>query len=247
MILKKIHFSLIALGFTSLTACAQFNLGKTISNAEKSVTGTKSGSQPLSNDEVINGLKDALKVGTDTSTSAASKVDGFYKNAEIKIPFPPEAQKVENTANDLGMKDQVDKFVMTLNRAAEEATKNAAPVFLDAIKQMTVTDGFAILKGDSNAATKYLQDKTTAQLHDQFKPIVEAAINKVEVTKYWAPIINAYNNVPFVQKQNPDLNEYVTQQAMKGLFKLIADQELLIRKNPAARVDAILQRVFGSL
>jgi len=247
MILKKIKYSLLALSLASLTANAQFNLGKTISKAEQSVTGKKSSGQPLSNEDVVSGLKDALKVGTDTAASGASKVDGFYKNAKIKIPFPPDAQKVETTVEKLGMQSQVDQFVLTLNRAAEEATKKAAPIFFDAIKNMTVSDGFAILKGDSDAATKYLRSKTDQQLHDEFKPIVEAAINKVEVTKYWTPIITAYNKVPFVQKENPDLNEYVTQKALDGLFILLADQELLIRKNPAARVDDILKKVFGSL
>ena len=246
---KKIIYSLFALSFIAFTANAQFNLGKTISKAKASVSQKKSGgsNSPLSNEDVVSGLKDALKVGTDTAASGASKVDGFYKNAKIKIPFPPDAQKVETTMEKMGTQSQVDQFVLTLNRAAEEATKKAAPVFFDAIKNMTVSDGFGILKGDSDAATKYLRSKTQQELHDQFKPIVEAAINKVEVTKYWTPIITTYNKVPFVQKENPDLNEYVTQKALDGLFVLLAEQELLIRKNPAARVDDILKKVFGSI
>jgi hypothetical protein len=201
--------------------------------------------KPLTNEEVINGLREALSVGTNNSTAFASKLDGFYKNELLFIAFPPEAIKVKNTLEDLGFKEQTDKFVLTLNRAAEEATKSAAPVFLDAIKGMTITDGFAILKGNDSAATSYLKEKTTAELKQKFTPIVQDAINKVELTKYWTPVISTYNNIPFVEKQNADLTGYVTDKAVFGLFKLIAQEELKIRQDPAARVTDVLKRVFG--
>lgn len=208
---------------------------------------TSSTAKPLSNEEIIEGLKEALNVGTKNSTAKASAVDGFYKNPKLFIPFPPEAKKVKETLDALGMQQQTGKFVMTLNRAAEEAAKDAAPVFLNAIKAMTITDGLTILKGSDSAATKYLQNTTHAELKTKFTPIVQNAINKVELTKYWNPLITEYNKVPFVEKQNPDLTAYVTDRALVGLFKLVAEEELKIRKNPAAQVTDILKRVFGSI
>ena len=202
--------------------------------------------KPLTNDEVVKGLREALNVGTNNSTASASKTDGFLKNQAIKILFPPEAIKVKNTLENLGMQKQVDEFVLTLNRAAEEASKEAAPVFLNAIKGMSISDGFKILKGADNAATQYLKDKTSPELTTKFSPIVKNALQKVQVTKYWNPLITKYNLIPGVEKQNPDLDNYVTQKALEGLFKLITDEELKIRKDPVARVSDILKRVFGS-
>ncbi len=207
--------------------------------------GTSGNPTTLSNDEVINGLKEALSIGTNQSTALASKLDGFYKNPAIFIPFPTEAQKVKEYATKVGLTAQVNKFELTLNRAAEEATKSAAPIFLNAVKGMTITDGFSILKGSDNAATLYLKDKTNPELVKMFTPIVKAAITKVQLTKYWTPIITSYNKVPLVQKQNPDLTAYVTDKAIQGLFKLLADEELKIRKNPASRVSDLLKKVFG--
>ena len=200
----------------------------------------------ISSSDVIRGLKEALTIGTKNATSIASKINGFYKNPKIKIPFPPDAQKVKTVAEGLGMKSQVEKFVETLNRAAEEAAKEAAPIFINAIKGMTIEDGFKILKGPDDSATQYLKRKTQAPLTAKFKPVVKKATQKVEVTKYWNPIITQYNQVPFVTKVNPDLDAYVTERALSGLFKLIADEEKKIRKNPAARVTDLLRRVFGA-
>lgn len=248
--MKKYVLPAIAL-VISINACTSQTLNKAIKTT-KSATDvlknkTSGGDAPLSNEEVINGLKEALTVGTNNSTGLASKVDGYYKNPALFIPFPPEAQKVKDYAAKAGMSAQVDKFEMTLNRAAEEAAKDAAPVFVSAVKGMSVGDGFTILKGADNAATQYLKDKTTAELTQKFTPIVQAAIDKVELTKYWNPLVTNYNKIPLVQKQNPDLTAYVTGKAMEGLFKLIADEELKIRKNPAARVTDILKKVFGSV
>lgn len=231
-----------------LSACTSAQLQQTADAAKEAMNSTgTSGPAPLSNDEVINGLREALTIGTNNSSSFASKLDGYYKNPLLFIPFPPEAQKIKEKVDALGLKDQTDKFVMTLNRAAEEAARDAAPVFVNAIKGMTITDGFTILKGGDNAATKYLMDKTSAELKTKFTPVVQNAINKVELTKYWNPIITTYNKIPFVEKQNPDLTAYVTERAMQGLFKLIADEELKIRKDPVARVTDILKRVFGGV
>jgi hypothetical protein len=248
--MKKLFFSAI-IGIASLSACNSQDLkklGKTATDAANEVLNTnKTSGNPLSNEEVINGLKEALTVGTNNSTAFASKLDGYYKNPSLFIPFPPEAQKVKDYATRIGMTSQVEKFEMTLNRAAEEAAKDAAPVFINAIKGMSIGDGFAILKGADNAATQYLREKTSGELIAKFTPIVQNAINKVELTKYWNPIITNYNKVPLVQKQNPDLTAYVTERALLGLFKLVESEELKIRKDPVARVTDILKKVFGSL
>jgi len=222
-----------------LVSCAE------MSTVLQDYNTASSGPAPLSNGEVISGLREALTVGTNNSTSLTSKLDGFYKNPEIFIPFPPEAIKVKEKVEALGMKDQVDKFVMTMNRAAETASTEAAPIFINAIKSMTISDGFAILRGADNAATNYLRDKTSGQLKVKFNPVVKNAIDKVEVTKYWNPVITTYNKIPFVEKKNPNLEDYITTRAMDGLFHMIEKEEKKIRKDPVARVTDILKRVFG--
>jgi hypothetical protein len=255
--MKKLLLAFSATALIGIHSQAQINWDKLEKNVQtdekkatdevKKVEGGDKGDNPLSNEDVVKGLKEALQVGTNNSTAATSKVDGFYKNPKIMIPFPPDAQKVRDNAVQFGMQSEVDKFEMNLNRAAEEASKTAATVFIDAITSMTVADGFSILKGADNAATQYLRDKTTADLLVKFKPIVQAAIDKVELTKSWKPIINVYNRIPGVEKQNPDLTDYVTRKALEGLFMLIQDEELKIRKDPVARVSDILKKVFSSL
>lgn len=227
-----------------MSAHAGWNLNDIKRQAEDAARTVTGGG--LTNDEVIRGLKEALSIGAGNAAGKASRLNGFYKNPRIKIPFPPEAQKVRTTVEALGMRKQVDKFVETLNRAAEEAAKKAAPIFLDAITGMTIQDGFKILNGPDDSATAYLKAKTTAPLTREFKPVVSKAIQKVQVTKHWNPIATAYNQVPFVTRVNPDLDAYVTERALAGLFKLIADEEKRIRKDPAARVTELLRKVFGS-
>lgn len=200
----------------------------------------------LSKNEVVSGLKEALVLGVTNATGLASQLNGFYKNPEIFIPFPPEAIQVKTMVERIGLKRQVDKFVMTLNRAAEESAKKAAPIFLKAVKGLTIEDGFQILSGPNDAATAYLRRKTSRPLTAAFRPVVRDAMAKVEVTKYWNPIVSQYNRIPFMGKVNPNLENYVTERAVSGLFKLIADEEEKIRKNPAARVTDILRRVFGN-
>ncbi|MBN8702653.1 MAG: DUF4197 domain-containing protein [Bacteroidetes bacterium] len=230
---------LVVVLFSTIVVNGQINVNSVINT----ITGSNGAS--LTNDEVVKGLKEALTVGTNNSTAKASKLDGFYKNTAIKIPFPPEVKQVDQTLRNLGMNKQVDQFVMTLNRAAEEAAKDAAPIFIAAVTQMSIMDGISILKGGDNAATQYLQQATMAQLKAQFKPKVAAALKKVHVTKYWNPLAKKYNKLPMVQKINPDLESYVTDRAIQGLFKLVAEEELKIRKDPAARVTDILKKVFG--
>ncbi len=199
----------------------------------------------LPNSEIINGLKEALKVGMNNATSSASKLDGFYKNPLIKIPFPKEVGEAEKTMRSLGMDKEVDKFVKTLNRAAEDAAKSAAPIFLNSILKMNIDDGLGILRGGNDAATQYLKNTSNAALIAAFQPIVKNSLDKVNITKYWKPLMTNYNKLPFVNKINPDLNSYVTNKAIEGLFKLIASEELKIRKDPAERINDLLQSVFG--
>ncbi len=234
--MKAIILSVI-IGVNVLMSYSQINL--------KDIINTSKGSTSLSNDEIIQGLKEALSNGVNKSTLSASTLDGFLKNPLIKIPFPPETKAMERKLRDLGMGTAVDQFILTLNRAAEEAAKKAAPIFLNAIKSLTITDGLSILKGNNDAATQYLKNKTLIDLKAQFKPVIKAALQKVEITKYWNPLMKKYNKIPLVQKVNPDLEEYTTQRAIDGLFKLIEKEELKIRQDPAARVSDILKKVFG--
>jgi hypothetical protein len=201
----------------------------------------------LTNDEVISGLKEALSVGIKNSVNLTSATDGFLKNSEIKLPFPPDAIKVKEKAMALGLSGQVEKFETTLNRAAEEATKEAIPIFVDAIKNMSVQDGFAILKGGNGAATTFLKNRTSAILDSTFAPIVKNATSKVKLTEYWNPLITKYNALTLGEKLNPDLDAYIRQKAIDGLFIMVAKEEDKIRLDPAARVTDILIKVFGSL
>lgn len=200
----------------------------------------------LTNDEIIKGLKEALSVGTNNSTALASKADGYLKNTRLFIPFPEEAKDMREKLLKLGMKKQVEEFETSLNRAAEEAAKKAGTVFLDAITKMSISDGLGILNGNDTAATNYLRKTSYSPLYDQFLPVVKEAIAKVNVTKYWNPLVTKYNKIPGVKKQNPDLNDYVTKKAANGLFVLVADEETKIRKDPMARVTDLLKKVFGS-
>jgi hypothetical protein len=231
-----------------------FSSCEVIDEASKMVNVNNGASQnsgpKLSNEEVISGLKEALNVGIKNSVNLTSVTDGFLKNNDIRLPFPPDAQKVKDKAIEWKLDGQVEKFETTLNRAAEEATKEALPIFKDAILNMSVQDGFAILNGGDGAATKFLKDQTTSKLVTAFTPKVKEATSKVKLTEYWNPIITKYNNAMTLtggQKLNPDLDAYITQKAIEGLFYMVEKEENKIRKDPAARITDILVKVFGSL
>jgi hypothetical protein len=204
------------------------------------------GNKPLTTAEVADGLKEALINGISKGSDLVSQLDGYFKNPEIKIPFPPDVKKVEDRLRQLGLGNEVDKFVLTLNRGAEDAAKEAKPIFIAAIKQMTIEDAWGILRGDPDAATQYLMRTTSPQLKEKFSPVIQNSLDKVNATKYYGEIISRYNSIPFVQKVNPDLNEYATDMAMKGLFNMIAKEEKNIRENPVARTTELLKRVFGA-
>ena len=202
--------------------------------------------ESVSSDEVALGLKEALTNGVSKGSDLVSQVDGYFKNPEIKIPFPPEVKQVESRLRQIGMGDEVDKFVLTLNRGAEDAAKEAKPIFVAAIKQMTIQDAWAILKGEKDAATQYLKKSTSTLLKEKFKPIIQNSLKKVNATKYYGDLVNTYNKIPLVQKVNPDLDEYATDKAIEGLFFMIAKEEKNIRENPLARTSELLKKVFGS-
>ncbi len=211
----------------------------------------------LSKEEIIQGLKDALNISIENSVKQSSALDGFWKNPLIKLPFPEDAKKVKDAAIKLKMNGAVERFETTLNRAAEEATKKALPIFLNAIKNMQITDGLVILNGGNGSATRFLQNNTTNELKTAFRPEVDKAIQTVELTKYWDPLATNYNKVNVFtggKSINPDLNAYVTERAISGLFKLVEIEENKIRKDPAAAVKNVtslatttVTKVFGSV
>jgi hypothetical protein len=225
-----------------LCGCTSAQINQTIGDVNKTIGG----GTPLTSEEVANGLKEALIKGISTGSDLASQLDGYFKNPEIKIPFPPEVKKVEDRLRQIGLGSEVDKFVMTLNRGAEDAAKEAKPIFIAAIRQMTIQDAWGILKGEEDAATQFLKRTTSSLLKDKFKPVIQNSLNKVNATKYYSDIVTRYNQIPLVQKVNPDLNDYATDRAIEGLFIMIAKEEKNIRANPAARTTELLRRVFGA-
>jgi hypothetical protein len=209
------------------------------------LVSTTPASGPPTSSEIAAGLKEALIIGAQNSVMQTSAENGFYGNPLIKIPFPPEAAKVAEKARDFGFDKQVDQFVETMNHGAEQAAAKATPIFVDAIKGMTFQDVYGIWHGEDDAATQYLRENTMSQLKTEFRPVIKDALNQVEVTKYWNPLINTYNQIPFVTKLNPDLDEYVLEETLNGLFTTLAKEEAQIREDPAARVTDLLRRVFG--
>ena len=195
--------------------------------------------------EVAEGLVEALLVGTDKSTAQTSKPDGFWGNAAIRNLFPPEAEKVKQAPLAMGMRPVVERFEMSLNRAAEDAAKEAKPILISAIKRIKFRDVWEILTGGEHAATNYLRLKTEDQLLQAFRPVVQASIGRAEVTMYWKPLADKYYALPLVKPVNPDLTSYVTERTLNGLFSLIAEEERLIRENPIARISELLGKVFG--
>jgi Protein of unknown function (DUF4197) len=218
---------------------------QTVKGLFDKVTKAKSTSgSGLSNDDIINGLKDALRVGTDSSAKRLSKLNGFFGDAAIKILMPEEAKNVEKKLRGLGMGNQVDKAILSMNRAAEDAANGVGNIFWDAIKGMSITDGLKILRGSDFAATDYLKAVTTKELTEKFRPVIEASLIKMDATKYWKDLFTAYNRFT-TNPVNTDLTAYVTERALSGLFLKISLEEQKIRKNPAAQVTDILKKVFG--
>jgi hypothetical protein len=243
-ILYLLSFSLQAQGLKGLikNATKKDSSGKT--SVDK-MLGMSGGKSSLSNDEIISGLKEALKVGTEKGTNKISAIDGFFKDAAIKILMPAEAQKAEKTLRNIGLGRQVDNAILSMNRAAEDAAKSASPIFINAIKGMSFQDALGILRGGDNAATSYLKDKTTISLTEAFRPVIENSLKKVNATKYWNTVFTSYNKLS-ADKVNPDLSAYVTEKALAGIFYQVAQEEQKIRKDPMARTSDILKKVFSN-
>lgn len=203
------------------------------------------GAGELTTAEISSGLKEALEVGIGKGSEALSKRDGYYKTA-YKILLPPEARKVADKLRNVpGFTNVEEKILEKINRGAEDAAKKAKPIFMDAIRKMTFSDAMNILMGEQNAATSYLNRTTSDALYKEFNPVIVQSLDKFDARKYWADAVKAYNKIPFVEKANPDLDDYVTKQALNGLFSMVEGEERNIRTNIAARTSELLKKVFA--
>ena len=246
---KIIYLSIFAIVITSVNVSAQSwkDIRKKAKAKAKSDAFKKPsliGTSGLSQEEVGKGLKEALNKGVDKGVTQLHKKDGYFKDPQIKIPLPSEAKKVEDKLRSLGQGKKVDEAIESMNRAAEDAAEGAKDVFVAAIKGMTMADAMSILKGDKDAATKYLNKSTRTELTQKFEPVIKGSLDKVGATKHWKTVFGTYNKLPFVSKVNPDLEKYVTNKALDGLFIQVAKEELKIREDPMARTTDLLKKVF---
>jgi len=233
----RLFFSIVIVVCISLSACSQFTLPKILKN--KSSNG-------ITENEAGTGIKEALTQGVTTAVLHLNKTDGFFGSQFYKVLLPPDAVKIENTLRNLGMGSQVDKAILAINRGAEDAVGFAKPIFVDAIKEMTLTDALNIVRGPKDAATNYFKEKTKQKLITAFTPSVKSSLDKTDATKYYGDIVTTYNKLPTTfNKANPDLTSYVVGKAVDALFDLVAKEEANIRANPVARTTDILKKVFG--
>ena len=241
----KSFLALITILFITSSLSAQDSVKKQGGLFEKaSSLFNKNTSSNLSSNEIVAGLKEALVLGAEKSGQKLSSPNGFFKDAAVKILMPKEVQTIEKKMRLIGMGKLVDNAVESMNRAAEDASKEAAPIFIAAIKKMTVKDAIQILKGTDTAATGFLRVSTFSELTNAFMPIVEEALKKVDATKHWKDVFTSYNRFSSVPVDT-DINSYVTQKALDGIFYYVAQEEINIRKNPAGRVTDVLKSVFG--
>lgn len=199
----------------------------------------------ISNADIASGLKQALNKGIDNQVAKLTETDGFYRNEIVKILLPQELQKVDNALRNIGLSNLADEGLRVLNRAAEDAVKEATPIFINAVKEMTFDDAKNILLGADDAATQYLSARTSTELYSKFNPVIQQSLQKVGATQVWNNIITRYNNIPMTAPVNPDLTDYVTQEALKGVFTMIAVEEKEIRNNFSSRTTDLLKRVFA--
>lgn len=240
--MKKILLPFLIIAFSTTTANAQL---KGLADKAKNALGSKTGTTSLSNTDISAGLKEALKKGVSQQVTKLTATDGFFKNEAVKILLPDELKKVDQTLRKMGMASLADEGIKVLNRAAEDAVKEATPIFVNAITSMSITDAKNILMGADNSATAYLQKSTSTPLYSKFNPVVKTSLSKVGADAVWATIIKKYNSLPLVSKVNPDLNDYVTNKAMDGVFKMIAVEEKSIRNNLSSRTSDLLKKVFA--
>lgn len=231
MMYKKFALLLICFQFVACTELQQ------VLDSATAATG-------LTSEQIGNGLKEALQIGIGKGSDRLSALDGYYKSP-YKILLPPEAQKIEKTLRDIGAGSLVDNAIEKINRAAEDAAKGAKPIFVSAIRQMTFQDAMGILKGDKRAATDYLNRTTYDKLYNEFQPVINRSLNKRKALDQWTKVVNKYNKIPFIEKQNPKLDDYITNKALDGLFAMVAKEELNIRNNVSARTSDLLRKVFA--
>lgn len=239
--MKKSYLALALFSFLAVSthSMAQFKLPKIIDK----VTGGGGG---ITQDEAGQGIKEALAKGVTNAVLNLNKTDGFFGSEIYKMLLPPDAKKIEVTLRKLGMGEQVDKAILSINRGAEDAVAYAKPIFLDAIKEMTISDALKIVSGQKDAATQYFREKTTAKLVAAFTPSVKSSLDKVDATKHYTDIVTTYNKLPTTfNKANPDLTSFVVGKAVDALFDQVAKEEANIRENPMARTSDILKKVFG--
>lgn len=239
--MKKIFFSLLLITAISTGANAQL---KDLVGKGKDLLSNKGGGS-FSNADIGKALKEALNNGVDKQVTKLTATDGFYKNEAVKILLPEELQKVDKKLRQMGMSSLADEGIKVLNRAAEDAVKEATPIFVDAITKMTITDAKNILMGADNSATLYLEKTTTKPLYGKFSPVVKASLSKVGADAVWEKIISKYNVIPLVTKVNPDLTDYVTNKALDGVFTMITVEEKNIRTNLSSRTSDLLKKVFA--
>ena len=230
--MKKIFALIIILNFT---ACAE--LQQVVNQLPQGGT--------VSELDIAGGLRQALDLGIDKQVSKLTQTDGFFKNELVKILLPEELQKVDKALRDIGLSNLADEGLKVLNRAAEDAVGEATPIFINAVKEITFTDAKNILLGSNDAATQYLTSKTQTALYDKFNPVIKASFDKVGADQIWANLINKYNAIPFTNNVNPDLTDYVTGEALKGVYKMIAVEEKEIRTKTSSRATDLLKKVFA--
>jgi hypothetical protein len=240
--MRKTGLFLAAAAALCVSGCDAQSQGKLGDILGQVATGATSTPTSL---EISNGLKQALEIGTSAGADRLSAKDGFFGNMAVKILFPTEAQKVEKTLRSVGLNSLADNVILSLNRAAEDAAKEAKPIFVNAIKQMTIADATNILFGNKDAATSYFKRVTTTQLMEKFSPVIANSLSKVGATRYWSDAAAAYNKIPLVKPVNTNLTQYVAQKAIDGMFLQVAQEELKIRDNISARSTTLLQKVFG--
>ncbi|WP_103070822.1 DUF4197 domain-containing protein [Aquimarina sediminis] len=222
-----------------LSGCAE--LQQVVNNLPQTTTGGFG----ISNIDIANGLREALDNGIDKEVTKLTQKDGFYRNELVKILLPQELQKVDKTLRDIGLGKLADEGLKVLNRAAEDAVKEATPIFVNAVKQITFNDAKQILLGNDDAATRYLRGKTNSQLYQKFNPVISKSFSKVGADKIWSSIITKYNAIPLTKNVNPDLTDYVTGEALKGVYTMIAVEEKDIRTKLNSRTTDLLRRVFA--
>ena len=228
------------------SASAKLSYGSGFGDILKIFKNSSSSEDVLSTAEIVDGLKQALEVGTQKAVRVVSRVDGYYRNPEIKIFLPEPIQRIEGLIRSAGFSDAIDQFELSMNRAAEDAAPHAKDLFWDAIRQMTFSDARSILNGRNNEATLYFRDKTGQQLQKLFKPLVKNSMSTVGVTRSYQDLATKMKTIPYAGAMSFDLDQYVTEKAIDGLFIMLAKEEAAIRSEPSARVTDVLKKVFAN-